>query len=237
MSFKLREKEGLKVPFFCVDIVDGKMVSKRNRFNFHESTRKHFKAESDQDLCHRYSFSAILQLLCIIYNAHDPREYSKIEQLIIALYPYKKDRDDALEIFNKIKGTSNKNISDLVTLFNELLYVLNNALDNLRAGDSSWNRSIGAAYDPIEYYYDQAKKRIYITDTIDIYILSNLYQIYVEPSTIHFYSAIKDGKPFLYSSDNPYKNEGTAAYEISDIPIYIRPLTEDGTEFEMKLTD
>lgn len=228
MSFTFRG-EDLKVSFFCVDISDGKMVPTDNRFDFHTTTKN--KSEKGKDLCHRYSFSAMQQLLCLIYNSGD---HSKLETLIATLFPRDVDDDDRKNAFAVYDKIINKPVK-AVKYYNQLLYILNNSLFNLRPGNSSWNRSIGMCYDPSEWEFDG--KKFIITSEEDVFILSNLLHIKVNPSTIYFYTA-KDsgGNPVLYSSNNGSVNQGIGEYQQLNIPIYIYPYDENGNQFEMRIS-
>ena len=229
MSFTFRG-EDLQVPFYCVDISGSEMIPTDNRFAFHSMTYAEFNLESGQDLCHRYSFSAIRSLLCQIYNSGD---YSKIEPLINTLFSYDKynDRENAFAVYEKIKSKPDK----AAKYFSQLLYILNNSLFNLRPGNNRWNRSIGMCYDPVSWKYDGEK--FIITDETDVFILSNLLQINVEMSTIQFYSAYDPvGNPVLYSSNNGSVYEGIDEYNECNIHIYIYPMDEKGNSFEMKIT-
>lgn len=233
MNFMFRG-ESVELTEKCIIFSDSKMIPTDYRFGFHHSTLRKFKVAKDEDLCHRYSFSAMKQLLCILYNE---RNCTSISTLIYALFPYDDDddRQDALEIYEEIvSGTNNK----LEELFNELLYMLNNSLINLRPGKSGWNRSIGMCYDPVKWEFTEEKgEKFIITDEIDTFILSNLLSINVRPSTIYFYSARNSaGKPILYSSNNSSENLGINKYTPCNTPIYIYPLDEDGNEFEMCIT-
>ena len=228
MSFTFRG-ENLQVPFYCVDISGSKMIPTDNRFAFHPTTYGEFNIKSGQDLCHRYSFSAMQQLLCLIYNSGDN---TKLEPLIAALFPYNNDdRKNAFAVYDKIINKPQK----AVKYFNQLLYILNNSLFNLRPGNSGWNRSIGMCYDPSAWTFDG--KKFIITDDEDVFILSNLLQINVKPSTIYFYTA-KDsnGNPVLYSSNNGSANAGIGEYQQLNVPICIYPTDEHGNQFEMQIT-
>lgn len=220
MSFTFRG-DNLKVPFFCVDLEDGQMVSTGERFSFHDSTYDFFEFEQNEDLCHRYSFSSMVQLLCMIYQSGD---MNKLGQLIDALFPNDDDdRDSALAVYKKIIEKPEKRVK----YFNQLLYIMNNSLLNLRPGNSGWNRSIKSCYDPEEWKYDNSGKFV-ITSRNDVDILSKLLEIDVDPSTVYFYTAqANDEEVFLYSSNNDFSNEGVDVYESCDIPVCI--LLEDGT--------
>ncbi|MBD5141498.1 MAG: hypothetical protein HDT25_08815, partial [Ruminococcus sp.] len=211
----------LQVPFYCVDISGSEMIPTDNRFAFHSTTYGEFNLESGQDLCHRYSFSAMQQLLCLIYNSED---HSKLKPLIAALFPYDDDdRKNAVAVYNKIINKPEK----AVKYYNQLLYILNNSLFNLRPGNSSWNRSIRECYDP-ESWYGNGQGFV-ISSEDDVYLLDNLLAIPVEPSTIYFYTAkTNSGDRLLYSSNNPFPNEGINAYGECNIPIFI--CLSDGTE-------
>lgn len=208
------------------------MEAVKDRFDFHPTTRNYFNFKIGQDLCHRYSFSSMQKLLCLIYNSG---KYGKLEPLISTLFPYEdNDRQNAFEVYKNIIFPATT-INMRIMYFNELLYILNNSIVNLRPGNSSWNRSIGECYDPAAWSFTDGK--FVITDEIDVFILSNLLQIKVNPSTIYFYTA-KDsnGNPMLYSSNNISVNEGIGNYQPLNIPIYIYPLTESGEQFEMRVS-
>lgn len=88
---------------------------------------------------------------------------------------------------------------------NALLYVFNNAISNLRKGNSSWNRSLGSAYDPISSVteYKNREKFFVINNPMDIYRLSILcsLDVFTEP-TFWFYTArTPSGDNILYSSN------------------------------------
>ncbi|MDE6710286.1 MAG: hypothetical protein K2J76_07340, partial [Oscillospiraceae bacterium] len=157
------------------------------------------------------------------------KSYCQIGQIFDVMYPDKDtnpDYSDALNVYYKIDSTGIKN-TEMLQCFNELLYIFNNALINLRPGDSSWNRSIGGCYDPESWYPD--KNRFVINSKEDVHILDNLLKIFVNPSTIYFYTAqTHSGDLLLYSSNNSFPYEGIKAYSECNIPIFIR--FSDGKE-------
>lgn len=219
MSFTFRG-EPVELTEKCITFSGSKMIPTGHRFGFHRSTLSEFNVANDEDLCHRYSFSAMTQLLCILYNE---RKCTSINTLIYALFPYynNDDRQGALNIYEEIvSGTKNKN--ELEELFNELLYFLNNSISNLRGGKSSWNRSIGEVYDPVSWRYDESEGVFYITDNVDVYMLHNLHCINISTSTLYFYTAkAPDGTPIMYSSNNPSQYKGIDQYDTFYAPIYI----------------
>lgn len=235
MSFTFREENICIAPNqYCLQLNGReKMETKDSRFPFHHTTYNEFNFEDGQDLCHRYSFSSMAQLLRLIYNSGD---YSLIEPLISTLFPYDDydDRQNANNVYQSIIFPATT--TDMrVMFFNELLYMLNNSLLNLRPGKSSWNRSIGMCYDPVAWEFTDGK--FVITDEIDVFILSNLLRINVCTSTIYFYSAKNSaGEPVLYSSNNSSENQGIGKYDKCDIPIYIYPTDKNGNTFEMRIT-
>lgn len=204
----------------CLELSDGKLKATGERFDFHNSTVDHFIKEnggkSGGDLCHRYSFSAMTELLCILYNS---KKLDEIPNLIYALYPYDEEQNFMLKIYNDIKLQESYDPEDV---FNTLLYYFNNAISNLRYGNKNWNRSIGESYDPVSWIYNNKEQAFYITDEVDIYMLHILNSINITPSTLYFYTAIApDGTPVMYSSNNPSKYEGIENYEKFKKPIYI----------------
>ncbi|MDE6747349.1 MAG: hypothetical protein K2J72_12060, partial [Oscillospiraceae bacterium] len=89
------------------------------------------------------------------------------------------------------------------------------------------NRSIGGCYDPESWYCSSG--RFVINSSKDVHILEKLLKIYVEPSTIYFYTAqAQSGELLLYSSNNSFPYNGIKAYGECNIPIFIR--LPDGTE-------
>lgn len=231
MSFTFRGENICIAPNqYCLQL-NGceKIETNDSRFPFHHTTYDKFDFEDGQDLCHRYSFSSMAQLLRLIYNSGD---YRLIKPLIRTLFPNADDDwECVLAVYRKITDKPQK----AVKYFNQLLYALNNSLLNLRPGKSSWNRSIGICYDPVAWEFTDGK--FVITDEIDVFILSNLLRINVRTSTIYFYSAKNSaGEPVLYSSNNSSENQGIGKYDTCDIPIYIYPTDENGNTFEMRIT-
>lgn len=230
MSFSFRGVD-MEIPYYCLIFDSGRLdgstiVHRGGRFPFHEKN----KLEKDLDLCHRYSFDAMSNLLCWIYNTgrfvkKSASEITVLDQLVNIMYksefmPQDEDWDSANNILRKLYSNINSPVT-VLHYFNELLYILNNARINLRAGDKSWNRSIGSGYDAEEWETDGQK--IVITSYTDVYLLSNLLTIPANPSTIYFYTALSSAKgPILYSSDNSFSYEGISAYQEIKIPIYIR---------------
>lgn len=229
MSFAFRGVD-MEIPYYCLifdsNVLDGSTIVHRGgRFPFHEKN----KLKKGLDLCHRYSFDAMSDLLCWVYNTagfiKNPNEETTVlDKLVDIMYksdfmPQDEDFDSANNILRKLYSDTNSPAA-VLHYFNELLYILNNARINLRAGDKSWNRSIGSGYDAEEWVTDGQK--IVITSYTDVYLLSNLLTIPVYPSTIYFYTALSSTKgPILYSSDNSFPYEGISAYQEVKIPIYI----------------
>lgn len=233
MSFKFRNDDApiiLKDNDICLALSGGIMAPNSHRCGFHNSTKKYFNIQSGQDLCHRYSFSSMKKFLCYSYNTG---KYEILNDLISVMYscdgnPYPGDYNTALDIINKIRNTAN--IAERVFYFNELLYVLNNVIINLRPGDARWNRSIRECYDPEEWYCNS--RGFVISSSTDVHLIRYLLTIRVDPPTIYFYTAqTKSGDKLLYSSNNIFPNEGITAYGKCDLPIFIR--LPDGTEHEI----
>lgn len=209
MSFTFREKE-MEVPGYCIiqDLTALKIVhASGTRFPFHEK----IKTENDNDLCHSFSFDGIASCICFcaneIENPEEKTEY--LTALLNALYlqaDYAKgDFLDAMKIVTLI--ASEINPLNLLHYCNELLYILNNAAPNLRIGNSKWNRSLGAAYDPTQWVFNFEENRFEITDENDgkrLTLLMNL-PTYLDKSLFLYSCLLNNGmlwRPALYSSSN-----------------------------------
>lgn len=215
MGFKFREKEKMELPYKCLEISGDYLIQNQGRFPFHESPN----LGEGWALCHRYSFDSMSKYLCWCYGEGNP---FFVRKLIDLMYdPNDNDYLDALRIYSKLERS---NTAELwCRHLNELLYVLNNARINLRAGNQSWNCSIGPAYDPESWILIDNDSKILITSFYDIRIIKGLRDVPVYPSTVFFYTAQdkKSGRPFLYSSNNNFSNKGTNEYNAYSIPIYI----------------
>lgn len=213
MGFTFRGAEW-NLPFYCLEINGNYLIQNQNRFPFHERYNLGF----GRDLCHRYSFDSMSKYLCWCYNNGN---LAAVQTLINLMYdPNDNDYADVARIYNRLERGNTPELWCLC--LNELLYVLNNARINLRAGDSSWNRSIGSAYDPESWELIDNGSGILITSVYDIRLLKGLLAVPVDPPTIFFYTARDaDNIPVLYSSNNNFPNEGINAYSVGGIPIYI----------------
>lgn len=235
MSFRFRDDQEpitLKNKDLCLELRGGTMVANNKRGGFHSTTYNCFNMAAGQDLCHRYSFSSMKKFLCYCYNSG---RYEFLKDLISVMYscagnPYPNDYNTALEIIYRIHNAAY--VADRVVCFNELLYVLNNVIINLRPGNASWNRSIRECYDPEAWYMNGQGFVIYSNN--DVHLIRYLLDIPINPSTIYFYTAQDDeGVQVLYSSNNPFPNKGAKVYDECKMPIFIR--LPDGTENEITL--
>ncbi len=135
----------------------------------------------------------------------------------------------------------------LVGLANELIYQLNNSINNLRLADASWNHSIKAAYDPAQWYYVNKNFQIagdntmlhYTTPRVDpnvpqfpkegIYLpnrndgrrLWMLLKTAVHGG-LYIYSGVQlhENYHFVYSSNNQFKLIESQDTLAANLPIY-----------------
>lgn len=212
----------------CLILENHALYCVGERFRFHHTTYDYFKNDRDADedddvsiktaICHGYSFSSMADYLCFCFK---DGHVDYILKLLKAVYLVeqmitldgsdselhngytKKDKTLAYNIYQKISSPYCFG-SELAEYYNELLYVLNNAIPNLRVGNSSNNSSLGGAYDPISWKLksDSKSKYFLIDDPDDVYRLKILRGVPIEPSTLYFYTALYNNKPFLYSSTN-----------------------------------
>ncbi len=211
---------------YCLEISDSqggysKQLTIRDgkRFNFDSQTRNYFNSnkpnEDMTDICHCYSFNCLEKYLC---NSYTYNREDNLEKLLKAMYLVDNvtanaeaiDGDGYSAAYNICALLVSGEISfeDEELLFNMLLYVLNNAITNLRWGYGGPNRSIGAAYDPISWEYDSENSRFLITSDWDTYRISTFEKVPFKKSTLSFYTAVLHNDDddtdeyILYSSSN-----------------------------------
>lgn len=195
------------------------VIIEGQRFDFDPWTRDYFNSnktnEDMTDICHCYSFNCLERYLCMSY---EDKKTEKLEKLLKAMYLVDKvtanaeaiDSDGYSAAYNICALLVSGEISaeDEELLFNMLLYVLNNALTNLRWGYGGPNRSIGAAYDPISWEYDSENSQFLITSDWDTYRIATFLTVPFEKSTLSFYTAMLHNddddtdEHILYSSSN-----------------------------------
>lgn len=216
MGFKFREKKEMELPYICLEISGGRLTQNKKRFKFYKEPN----LGEGWALCHRYSFDSMSKYLCWCYN-RGGLDY--VQTLIDLMYdPNDNDYSDALRIYSNLERSDTAELCCLH--LNELLYVLNNARINLRAGKRSWNCSIGSAYDPESWELIENDSQILIKSNYDIRLLNGLLDVRIEPPTIFFYTARdkeNDNKPFLYSSNNTFDYERIEKYGLCNIPVFI----------------
>ncbi|RDU22167.1 LamG-like jellyroll fold domain-containing protein [Anaerosacchariphilus polymeriproducens] len=138
------------------------------RENFEKAITDAIICPPGQARCHSVSYSTLCEGICSPINACLAGTKTDIE-----LQRYLEGMKDATyingnpggvfaryyngaitfigEILNEIRG--GRDINKICSSANELLKNLNNSRDNLRLGDSNWNSSIQAAFDPVYWIY------------------------------------------------------------------------------------
>lgn len=124
-----------------------------------------------------------------------------------------------------------------IDYLNAILNKLYNEKVNLHQGDSSWNKSIGGAYDPVEFTIDKGKILLGKEDSIAITNLLNFTlgedKDYPSENGLFFYMCKLNGEKFLYTSCTNEKFVKTIEVSKCDEPIeYI-----DYLEGKIKIID
>jgi hypothetical protein len=160
----------------------------------------------------------------------------KAEQLkqIVGRFIVGKDEVSlAFQKLRKIMGQKSMSEIQVAKAANKLLYELNSCPNNLRPGDSSWNRSVKCAYDPSDWYYD-AQKNVFELSEEDSIRLTNLLHFTMgevkgvsnSENAVFFYTACGQNKePLLYSSKN--SDMLSDKYSESRIPIEYQDYVEN----------
>lgn len=134
---------------------------------------------------------------------------------------------------------------DFVRGLNLLLYYMNSVYDNLRIGNSRWNSSIGEYYDPDRWVFSGADGRLtnsnlaldirfdqnyrdneggfpentfYLISEVDIRKLNILFKLKSVPAP-QMFTAIYNGRPIIYSSNNAFAFGQREEYEECGFPI------------------
>jgi hypothetical protein len=123
------------------------------------------------------------------------------------------------ELYSQVSKLDNSDYSGIIEAANDLLYWLNSCRNNLRPGNSSWNRSVGSAYDPSDWEYDTVNN-IFILSKSDSIQITNLLHFTMgkmedvsnSVDAVFFYSAKANDEEILYSSQNGSVLVGDLAY-------------------------
>lgn len=134
---------------------------------------------------------------------------------------------------------------DFVRGLNLLLYYMNSVYDNLRIGNRSWNSSIGKYYDPDRWVFSGADGRLlnsnlaldirldqdyrdneggfpentfYLISAVDAGKLNILFNLESVPKP-QMFTAIYNGRPIIYSSNNAFAFGQKEEYEECGFPI------------------
>jgi hypothetical protein len=121
---------------------------------------------------------------------------------------------------NEITGES---INDIVHIINIILDNLNNESYNLKVGNASWNASIGSGFDPFdEVEYDG---EVFLIKWEDARVLTALLHgtkgsgPNFDQSGVYFYTALLDGRPYIYQSSTVEHFVHANELKETDIPI------------------
>lgn len=148
-----------------------------DRYNFINAAQS-IPTSSSEDLCHYISFDYIKSILVAAANKfyrgeHDHNTFLQNIRLLCeavktgerkvntpAMNAVYTNIDAAVAALESVSN----NTQDMSDTLNTLLYNLNSADTNLRAGDSRWNHSIGQEYDPESWVYCGSNGQIMYTN-------------------------------------------------------------------------
>lgn len=225
----------------------GAFIKKGRYCEFTEEVRRNFN--KDVDICHGISFfcmsTAIVNAMNYFWykNRDVEKTLEYIYGIIIAVKRIKysgtidleeieeyKEYLEKLEIvLNNILENSNHNLKYFhcehsIYYLNAILDKLYNEEANLHFGNPAWNRSIGGAYDPVEFSIDKGKFLLGEEDSIAI---TNLLKFtlgydesYPSENGLFFYKYEMNGNKFLYTSCT--KENFVKAKNVSECDIPIR---------------
>jgi hypothetical protein len=221
---------------------------------FIDSIKPYIKGKIEgrkQDICHYLSYSTIEAALCKCINEKNIKCLDYLIQSVFlnggnneSFYHYVPNIiNEIIEILHNENRDINTN-NYISLLLNSLMIYFNNSISNLRYGDSSWNQSIGNAYDPSKWCYVNSENKIvrancdltqftfednqpnkgegfYLInkedgDRINLICKIKPYKDY----PIFLYTGKDSNGPFLYSSDNNFNNPKEEA-ELCPEYIYI----------------
>lgn len=124
------------------------------RPGFSTAVTNTFRTNANQDICHSFSISLIEKWMLEMLSKCANTAILKTDLSALALSIHPSLTAVPAAITAKIDaactavGARPVNQTNICTAFNELLKIFNSVIDNLRIGDSSWNRRISKDFDP-----------------------------------------------------------------------------------------
>lgn len=132
------------------------------RPGFSTAVTSTFRTNAAQDICHSFSISLIekwmLEMLSKCTNTAILK--TELSALALSLHPSLTTLPAAItakiDTVCTAVGANPVNQANICTALNDLLKIFNNVTDNLRIGDSSWNRRISKDFDPESWVHVNA---------------------------------------------------------------------------------
>lgn len=115
-----------------------------------------------------------------------------------------------MELISKDESGENREMlyEHSVYYINKILELLYNEEENLHSGNPSWNQSLGGAFDPLEYEFNENEEKFILTNKKDGIAITNLltytigkYDEFASENGLFFYTGILEEERILYTSN------------------------------------
>jgi hypothetical protein len=171
-------------------------------------------------------------MLCIegIIVAVTGKEYEKFlekikesdVQLDLGIYNSALERLSGI-LENKI---NEDDINVILNIINSILDSLSNEPYNLKEGNASWDASIGSGFDPFEVVNFDKDEKCFLIKGEDAKVLTVLIHgtkgsgPNFDQSGVYFYTALLDGRPYIYQSSTVEHFVHADKMQEANIPIF-----------------
>lgn len=209
-----------------IDFENGEFVVKGRYCDFTREIKRKFT--KDKDISHGISFYCMSHSLVnamnffkYSFNIDETLKFILGTILAIKRIEFGKDIEEKYNIYirklNIIMELISENESEenremlyehSVYYINKILELLYNEEENLHSGNPSWNQSLGGAFDPLEYEFNELKEKFKLTNKKDGIAITNLlyYTIgkcdeFASENGLFFYTGILEGERILYTSN------------------------------------
>ena len=145
------------------------LVNGEEARNFTERIKQELGNVPDTNICHTISYHAIMQALVFGLQEFEQGEVDLAKKYITGIIQAvtavaAEDRDEfgedaeavrtqCLKKRNALLKLSIAETDQICKMVNDILWLLNNCIANLRTGDASWNNLVNSDFDPKDWVY------------------------------------------------------------------------------------
>lgn len=207
---------------------------------FPDTTKRAIPVGLNQDRCHLVSYKALSCSIAGILNySFRPGQIgylANLQNLYSSAYYLnngpQQEASDAVVYINALQQLMNSDPARSAAYASHLAYALNASIGNLRAANATWNRSIGAQFDPIRWVYALTPNlgitesmqliafqngvlwpgAVYLSDSVRqrLLPLSGMMKVSIPPISVYSARSVSLGNQygydgmFLFSSNNTF---------------------------------